>query len=606
MNLVQGNFEKFFPVKLNNIYSSTTSLNNDVDNFAEKLRSFSRISNNSNGKKIVNSTQKTDQNVETFSISITLNSDTSKLIKVDSKRLLSLINSLLENSEKTGDTDKLNLLKSAQKILNSSKNEITDKEIATLQKALDLIIEDGVESKKTPFLQETERILSGGNLPKELENLLKNQATTPSMNIEKNIEKIDQNKLNATKKANTLILLDKENNKNIKIDTKKLSALFNDLTINSNNLNNNQIAVLESAKDILTSPETNLSQEEQEVIKNAFAILLKETKAFENNQNLSNKSNSKQTLNLDLNIEEVILENSISENQPAFKNTSSISSINNLNFKENTHNLSNNKNDSVNFVKINNELFNQFTQVKDKNIRDNNLRQSKDNSTDFTNIKNNQKTSYIDPYETRKNSSSKSESAEEKIGNLKNITENSHDSSNKNFNIDNLKVSTSNNEVTNKTPIINKNTINQEIPKTNLNDLNAQIKDVVVSKNTQTFFNESFSVKISPPDLGKVDVQIVKNGQAVTITISAESENTKNIISKSLQTLVGTLRDEGYQPVNIKINISQNENYLAHQNPQEQSQQEKNESDAQKHQNNETQEKPTQNFEEYLRSDLNA
>ncbi|RAP00030.1 hypothetical protein PW5551_00350 [Petrotoga sp. 9PW.55.5.1] len=606
MNIVQGNFEKFLPVKLNNNYSSTTSLNNDFDSFAEKLRSFSRISDNSNGKKISNSTQKTVQNVETFSISITLDSDTSKLIKVDSKKLLSLINSLLENSEKTWDTDELNLLKSAQKILNSSKTEITDKEIATLQKALGLIIEDGVKSKEAPFLQETERILSGENLPKELEDVLKNQPTTPSMNIEKNTEKTEQNKLNAVKKANTIIILDKENNKNVKIDTKKLSALFNDLSKNSNNLNNNQIAVLETAKDILTSSETNLSQEEQEVIKNAFAILLKESKAFENNQNLSNKSNSKQTLNLDLNIEEVILESSIFENPSASKNISSISSINNLNFKENTHNLSNNKNDSVNFVKINNELFNQFTQVKDKNIKDNNLRQSKDNSTDFTNIKNNQKTSYIDPYETRKNSSNKSESVEEKIGNLKNITENSHDGSNKNFNIDNLKVSTSNNEVTNKTPIINKNTINQEIPKTNLNDLNTQIKDVVVSKNTQTFFNESFSVKISPPDLGKVDVQIVKNGQAVTITISAESENTKNIISKSLQTLVGSLRDEGYQPVNIKINLSQNENYLAHQNPQEQSQQEKNESDAQKHQNNETQEEPTQNFEEYLRSDLNA
>jgi flagellar hook-length control protein FliK len=113
-------------------------------------------------------------------------------------------------------------------------------------------------------------------------------------------------------------------------------------------------------------------------------------------------------------------------------------------------------------------------------------------------------------------------------------------------------------------------------------------------------------VKISPPDLGKVDIQILKNGQAVTINISTETENAKNIISKTLQSLVGNLRDEGYQPISIKVNVTQEEHYLADQNQQHQQEQEQKKYNEEDHNGDQSEEGTYYTFDEYLRSDLNA
>lgn len=231
-----------------------------------------------------------------------------------------------------------------------------------------------------------------------------------------------------------------------------------------------------------------------------------------------------------------------------------------------------------------------------------------DPKADLLNTKNNfGKNVYFDPYETRKNNINKDKNSELQKNNTVKLapTSNLGDIS-KNLNIEQLKTDPSTNEIDLKSLQINKNNIQDGIPTTNLKDLNAQIKEVVISKNTQTFLNESFSVKISPPDLGKVDIQILKNGQAVTVNISTETENAKNIISKTLQSLVGNLRDEGYQPISIKVNVTQEEHYLADQNQQHQQEQEQKKYSEEDQNDDQPEEGTYYTFDDYLRSDLNA
>ena len=135
----------------------------------------------------------------------------------------------------------------------------------------------------------------------------------------------------------------------------------------------------------------------------------------------------------------------------------------------------------------------------------------------------------------------------------------------------------------------------------NTDDLNTQIKDVIITKNTEQFFNESFSVNVSPPNLGKVDIQIIKNGEAITINLATESENAKLTLSKTVQSLVGNLRDEGYNPVDVKIFVHQEESDLDYQHQQNQNQKQHEEK---RYKQKEKDENPIYTFEEFLRSDL--
>ena len=137
----------------------------------------------------------------------------------------------------------------------------------------------------------------------------------------------------------------------------------------------------------------------------------------------------------------------------------------------------------------------------------------------------------------------------------------------------------------------------------NTDDLNTQIKDVIITKNTEQFFNESFSVNVSPPNLGKVDIQIIKNGEAITINLATESENAKLTLSKTVQSLVGNLRDEGYNPVDVKIFVHQEESEPDYQHQQNQNQKQHEEK---RYKQKEKDENPIYTFEEFLRSDLHV
>ena len=137
----------------------------------------------------------------------------------------------------------------------------------------------------------------------------------------------------------------------------------------------------------------------------------------------------------------------------------------------------------------------------------------------------------------------------------------------------------------------------------NTDDLNTQIKDVIITKNTEQFFNESFSVNVSPPNLGKVDIQIIKNGEAITINLATESENAKLTLSKTVQSLVGNLRDEGYNPVDVKIFVHQEESEPDYQHQQNQNQKQHEEK---RYKQKEKAENPIYTFEEFLRSDLHV
>ncbi|BBE32145.1 hypothetical protein OSSY52_22860 [Tepiditoga spiralis] len=158
----------------------------------------------------------------------------------------------------------------------------------------------------------------------------------------------------------------------------------------------------------------------------------------------------------------------------------------------------------------------------------------------------------------------------------------------------NLNLSKSNNKISNENiKILPKQPI-QNIP---LEKFNTKVEEVLNKNITQNMLKESISMKITPPEIGKINVEIIKNGKAVTINILTETENAKNTLSKTLHSLVGNLRDNGYNPVTVKVDSQQKEDLM---------QQEKDDQQNQQEQKKREEKEKTNTFESLLRGEENA
>jgi len=626
--------------KSKNINHFTANASNaKIESFDQKLQDiFSNIEEESLGfknspmpeKEVINNDKnndsiklliKTDEKTNNKS-SITLNTIDSKdliisntkknkKIQLNVDQLLLLIETFTKN---TKDINEKELLIQAQKILSSSKTEFTDDDIEVLQKAFSIIIK--------------ERKGSNSEIP--LEGLIKY-----SNSIEESPNIMLQNSLHSkgSQEANQIVNSDIQ---------KLLSRIEESL---KRTKNKNEINTLEQAQKILISSKTELTEKDKEVLQKAFNIIMKENKAsnseiteespstmLQNNLHSKGSKETNQIVDPDIqkllstieesskNIENKNETNTLEQAQKilsSFKTEFTPDELNIIKTAMDIINTNNSKrgNSLSSIIEetnlINNSLIKGNTDKTKNNKNENNdsIKSTYfDQKADLLNTKNNfGKNVYLDPYETRESNINKDKNSELQKDNTVKVTPSSNlGDVSKNLNIEQLKTNPSTNEIDLKSLQINKNNIRDGIPTTNLKDLNAQIKEVIISKNTQTFLNESFSVKISPPDLGKVDIQILKNGQAVTVNISTETENAKNIISKTLQSLVGNLRDEGYQPINIKVNVTQEEHYLADQNQQQQQEQEQKKYNEDNQNDDQPEEGTYYTFDDYLRSDLNA
>ncbi|PNR95149.1 flagellar hook-length control protein FliK [Petrotoga olearia] len=625
MNIALTDLTTNLPKSKNINHFTANASNAKLESFDQKFQDiFSNVEEDSLGFK---KSPMPEKEVTNNKLSVTMNTIDSKDLLISNTKKTKNIHLgvdqlllLIEVSTKNAKgIDEKELLIQAQKILSSPKTEFTKNDIEVLQKAFSVIIK--------------ERKGSNSEIP--LKGLIKY-----SNSIEESPNIMLQNSLHS-----------KETNQIVDPDIQKLLQLIEKTSKTIEN--KNEINTLEQAQKILISSKTELTEEDKEVLQKAFSIIMKETKAsnteipleslikhsksIEESPNIMSQNNvhSKETNQIvDPDIQKLL--------QLIEKTSKTIENKNEINTLEQAQKiLSSFKTeftpDELNIIKnamdiittnnsktgtslssiieetnlITNSLIKGNTSITKNNKNENNNSIKSMQSDPKENILNTKtnfgKTVYFDPYETRKNNINKDKNSELQKDNAVKPTPTSNlENISKNLNIEQLKTNLSTNEIDLKSLKINKNSIQDGIPATNLKDLNAQIKEVIISKNTQTFLNESFSVKISPPDLGKVDIQILKNGQAVTVNISTETENAKNIISKTLQSLVGNLRDEGYQPINIKVNVTQEEHYLADQNQQHQQEQEQKKYDEDNQNADQPEEGTYYTFDEYLRSDLNA
>jgi flagellar hook-length control protein FliK len=165
-------------------------------------------------------------------------------------------------------------------------------------------------------------------------------------------------------------------------------------------------------------------------------------------------------------------------------------------------------------------------------------------------------------------------------------------SKNQNIEINTISNNKTNNQ-TNNTQV-NRTTFNNPI---NLRDFNAQITDIINQKSTENTFREIVTIKVNPPDLGNVDVEIMKSGKTISISVLTENENAKNFITRTIQSLIGSLRDQGFNPVNVKVETAPEPDLMDTEKQDEQN----NEQEQHTEENNEEKE-----FENILRGEENV
>lgn len=141
---------------------------------------------------------------------------------------------------------------------------------------------------------------------------------------------------------------------------------------------------------------------------------------------------------------------------------------------------------------------------------------------------------------------------------------------------------------------------NQNVQNVPAKDFREFIQQRVNNRITENFFNETMKIKVNPPEMGEVNIQIMKSGNSVTINITTDSDANKFLLSKNLQGLVGNLRDSGFNPVEINVETKSEQDLFAGQ---------KNNGNENKNNENfyeENTENEENNFEEILRGEENA
>lgn len=513
------------------------------------------------------------------------NEDKEAKFSISFEKFLNLINKSL-NDKNIGINESL-LLKKAELILKENKENLSHQEKDILLKALTVLIDENFKTLIDNFNEEKQ-------VPKDFIDFFENIGVDIKTI---DLETKDQSKIK-------LLVLEKEN-KRVIIPQNTRSDI--------------------SDKGILVKLEPqNIDQKNLEDIFNKQDqpnYLPKETTIFEKGLlqekdfNVFSNLSSKKEVTFNSPTEKVsnqkIVDNYLLFSKESFKNLINLSETENnflmyfLNDQGKEKYIKNNYNEEKNSKNIINQVSLLSQDMSNKSKVDSISQTNEDSSQNTNNLLEEKRNFYLNSYDIRKNTYIEKKTLEKFTDNLEQKLEKVTDAKNINFNnsINFEKNNPSIQDVNFSKNMNLKNTAQTNLPTINLNELNSQIKDIVVTKNTQTFINESFSVKVSPPNLGKVDFQIIKSGESITINIVTENENSKSIISKTIQSLVGNLRDEGYQPVNIKINVEQEQNYLntPNQHKQEQQNQEKKE-----HDENQEEDNLKYEFVEYLRGDLNA
>ena len=305
---------------------------------------------------------------------------------------------------------------------------------------------------------------------------------------------------------------------------------------------------------------------------------LSEIKKLLNKDILSSKINTKDTIHIkqSFNLKKILLKVSKNYNfneQKILKNETTLNFIKNDLFKNNTFNSS--------ILTLKNYKFKTIEPPKrfvEKNLKINNsiIEETTSNTLNFNKSNTDNSNTFNKKFLSQKN-----EKPTKKILKKISLTTNKLKIKHEVPQL-NLNSNKSNNKVSNENI---KPLSKQTFKRVPLEKFNTKIEEVLSKNTTQTSIKESISMKITPPEIGKTSIEIIKNGKAVTVNIMTETENAKNTLSKTLHTLVGNLRDSGYNPVTVKIDSQEKEDLMQQekenqQNHQEQSKKREKEKDT--------------------------
>lgn len=491
------------------------------------------------------------------------------------------------------------LPKKLEKLINflavSKEGEIPEKDLSELKSLVQELISNLKKLKEENNPKNKEKLLS--NL-KEINQKLKD--LFPEKDINLNLLNFKDTLVIDIKVGDRSLVFSLEDKKiNIykyQPEEKKKNLEDNNKSKNDKNININNEKELEKNSN---SHQTKESKGERKTL----LSLIHEEKISNNNLNEKNNILENQTENNDLNKNSLIkIQNIISDFIKNNKNNTSKDKTNDAKIK--LSQMLVNKNDFIKLSK-NVSYFDLTDRIKSKINSENNI----------NNIETNRKSSIenkeMKPIENKisKVQNLKDNNIEEK--NNEKMKNNKDDVSKINMNNDNIESNktnkTLNNEISSNGNIkinpTNNSSSNISINRTsqpqtlNLNQFNAHIQEIVNQRATENTFREIVTLKVNPPDLGNVDVEIAKSGKSVSISIMTENENAKSFISRTIQSLIGSLRDQGFNPINVKVETAPEPDLMDTEKQDEQN----NEQEQQNEENNEE-----RKFENILRGEENV
>ena len=388
---------------------------------------------------------------------------------------------------------------------------------------------------------------------------------------------------------------------------------INEKNIENKNFRINGLEETKEEKIQLYIPEKNIltSTDEKKLIDNQRKDNIRPNKIInEVNEIFSKKAEDKiqSKISQTINFLELIKNFASKNNQD--KNMKIINKKSNYSYLEGLHKSKNNKEENKIFEKFKKTDF--YEESKEKLVetikQDNNnlenilnsINRDEKNSDNINEEKNEQKIDLNNKAETHQiktdllDSSEKNEdvkiSESIRTENSLNYSENNDLNTEKNIETNN----STNVEKSIENPI----TRNSEPPVIPLKDFNEMIESHLTSRTTEESFKEVINVKITPPELGNIQIEIIKNGNAVTVNIVADDESSKNILSRTLQSLVAILRNNGYNPVEVKVETN------SEQDMQKEEKEEKNNEHTDDKRKNKNNENDIENeFEKILRGE---
>jgi flagellar hook-length control protein FliK len=114
----------------------------------------------------------------------------------------------------------------------------------------------------------------------------------------------------------------------------------------------------------------------------------------------------------------------------------------------------------------------------------------------------------------------------------------------------------SKNDSGSKTVVSSKVEVKPAVVEKNLNDIYLKIREMAKTEISQTRPIETATIRLTPPSLGKVELEIVKDAMKITVFMKVESLEAKEMLEKNSNLLAIKLGNSGFdvQKINIQVN----------------------------------------------------